>query len=491
MEGFLFYICNYVIIYVIIILYLKFNIKNMFITFKNYLKIFNLFLYNAFAWWLETSWTSEEKPIFKWDSLKDLKTLKNYLKDWKIDTEEAGIINKEYENIKNEAKDWLNEITNEMFQKWFSAKDKKSYNSFKKLIEKTNGQKLPEWDSIIRAVSNNISPLNDMFKWWTKPDKSSNFHWIEIKQGEILVRYDWIWPSDTYSIDFNMVKNSQTNKTEFKINNKKWLNNKWELEDYKNKSVVDKTFLDKDINKLEKEEMEEAKKREEKAERQEREKDNKEYFKNQEIINWNKSEFTEDWIKLIQKKLWIKDDWDFWPNTLEAVKKIDKDWKIGLWVLKKLWLVDKNNNAINGLTKSMFKPWKLEQWNSRYIIFKEKNITQKENKQNQNLNSETNQEKKYKKFDMEKTPETKQILNILGKAELKEAFDWLKEWSWDTWKKTIWKIHWKEVIIFQVLNQKYLEIKTGDWYKDDPEMKIDSYKDINQKNIEDLYSKIK
>ena len=100
-------------------------------------------------------------------------------------------------------------------------------------------------------------------------------------------------------------------------------------------------------------------------------------IESKEQIAWNRAEFTEEWIKLIQEKLgftWDDIDWKFWPKTLEKVKEISSDWKVWLWVLKKLWLVDENNNAIWGLTKSAFKPWQLEKGNSSKIIFNEKEV---------------------------------------------------------------------------------------------------------------------
>ena len=92
-------------------------------------------------------------------------------------------------------------------------------------------------------------------------------------------------------------------------------------------------------------------------------------------IKWNKKEFTEDWIRLIQEKLgfteWNGLDGDFAPNTLVEVKKIASDGKIGLNALTKLGLVDKDKNAIWGLTEDMFNKGKLEKGNSNKIKFKE------------------------------------------------------------------------------------------------------------------------
>lgn len=96
-------------------------------------------------------------------------------------------------------------------------------------------------------------------------------------------------------------------------------------------------------------------------------------------INFNNTEFTSEWVNLIQKKLGTTETGMFNNTDIAAIKKLKNgsDGKIGLGVLKDLYLVkvemaedkSKTNLPNNWLTKDMFKPNQLEKGNSKYIVF--------------------------------------------------------------------------------------------------------------------------
>jgi len=355
-------------------------------------------IYNNFSPESPNWWEIINNNPFQWDSLQDLKQLKAFIDDWKIDSREAQIINEHFNDIEKEARDWLKEMTSSMLKEGFSAIDKNSYESFKKLIEKTNQIKLPSWQNMVQ-------------KLWTILDKNiqvnqdSDFHWIIIKNNTIQIRYNHLWFSDTLVLNYNKETGELLDK------NIKWSEIKDEEEDVKNQSNIDKNLLNDNIknkeiqqqkelekiNKLIKEiklysvdwknikELEQQKnnleqllklkvyspiewiiteaidkinnkisilkqKQETKRlqeEKQEQEKKLQE-AKIKKAIEWYRGKPKEK-IKKIQKKLWIPVDGIVWKQTVSAIMDFQKNNQLVVdgiaWknTLKKLWCKNPEN----------------------------------------------------------------------------------------------------------------------------------------------------
>ena len=136
---------------------------------------------------------NEKKNPFDWGISEDLKQLKDYLSDWKIDSQEAKKIAEHLEDIDAGAQEWLNEVANNMIENGFSALDHVAYNSFSKIARRT-WVKLPGWNELLAKAK-----VNDKFKNWVwEMIKDPNFHWVIVKEWEIQVRYDGWWMADTY-----------------------------------------------------------------------------------------------------------------------------------------------------------------------------------------------------------------------------------------------------------------------------------------------------
>lgn len=396
----------------------------MFKIIENYKQLFTLCIKNQL--WENWPTYPEEKPEI-WPILADFKQLQTYVEDWVIDPSEVQEILDNADNITEEAKKWITYLRVMMFKNWFSVNDEKSYDSYKSLIE-NDKVKLPSWSDIENELEANT--MLKRFKF--------NFNWFEIKEGKIELRFDWLGYKDTLNMSFGA-------DWKIKSEDSEWSHELNEEEKFENKAGVNKNLFKKSIEELTAI-VDWNNQQPEKPTEPVKPVETKEQLKqksDREAINFNKAEFTQDWMALIQEKLGMNlsntELWIMGPKTLAEIQKLSPDGKVWLWVLKQLKLVDADNKAINGLTKDMFKPWKLEKWNSSKIIFEETSI-------------------------IEGTMSWIEATYEQVTAWLDEAFTWNEDL-----KSFIWA-NWETIVIEYNKDDQVLSIDTAffDWVSDYP-----------------------
>ena len=226
---------------------------------KNIEKSFNFFLKNTFVWNEGFNFQPDiNEDAFKGWDLSDLNTLKNLVSDWKIDSSDADFILSNIDEIKWEAELWLKEIVNKIFlQEGFSAKNERTYNSFKALSEskiKLSNEweelslKIPDFNEVIQKVlDNNYHWINWVSKHKNDPLVShlsrEDFHWITVMWDKIEVKYDSWGDDDTFEIRFNPL-NGKIISHEWKVWENQYTDVSWE-------SKIDISSMDDNIASLE------------------------------------------------------------------------------------------------------------------------------------------------------------------------------------------------------------------------------------------------
>jgi len=176
---------------------------------------------------------------FNWDTLKDLKTLQKSIKDWKIDSAEAQVINESINEISDEAKKWLKEITTNMMLNWFKPQNEAEYNSFAALIKNSWFPALPTYSMVKEDIAK--KSMNGML--WNPKNILITSEWIayEFENGTTIpASFDQsnVWKVSTSKLDDN-IKFEEEFWEKYKYAQKWyekhwWLNNSYQIKEIKN-----------------------------------------------------------------------------------------------------------------------------------------------------------------------------------------------------------------------------------------------------------------
>ena len=307
----------------------------MFTVIKNYKKLFFALMQNH----IENPEGISEAKFASGDELSDIKELQKVIKDWVLDKTESSIIMNSISEITWEAQNSLREITNSLLEKWFSTKNENEYNSFKKLVEKIDTVKMPEYSSIINKLNDNLNIYSPQ-----------RFHGITIKWDKISIHYDSMLSyEDTLVIRYD--KNSWALKSD-----PQWI--WWDVVDgYFNwtEYEVDSTILNDDIRdaqaKIEREEI--------KAQVLENKQRNLEQDKDDQIL----------WEAITENAVDIKELWEQTEKALKDVKKILEshkeaiDWNTDL--INELW--EQTEKALKDVKKILESHKEAIDWNTDLI----------------------------------------------------------------------------------------------------------------------------
>lgn len=329
---------------------------------------------------------------FDGNSLKDLKTLQKSIKDWKIDSVEAQIINEKIREISDEAKVWLKEITTQMLSNGFIPKDETGYNAFAKLIKNSWFPAIPTFSQVKIDIFNKMQANPS---WWEPKDILITSEWITYKFEHYTSEPEVFNKAETSKLDKTLLDDNLADSKKFEEefwekykDAHKWYKEHWdvtgstqikEIKDVLNNDISGEykiidttgTFNREFFNAVVKyqkdnllvedwlvwrktlEDMMIWKEEDWYANNKNEARD---YYKvlNQKATDWyNTHDKTpnRDKIKSIQKKLWITENGIISDTFINKIKEfqeannIEKDGLAWAKVLKELWLIDSVANS--------------------------------------------------------------------------------------------------------------------------------------------------
>lgn len=165
----------------------------MFVIIENYKKMLLWIIKNQLE---STDWAPIRDSSFNGDSKSDLKALKKVADDW-VDPYEANVMAEKADLITGEAKVFLKDLIEWIYQNWFIAKDENSYNWYKKLLAKS-WHSIPECADIKNILKNN----SEYFEWYVglqvKWNKINILYWdskkpvvLTFEKTKILDQWNW------------------------------------------------------------------------------------------------------------------------------------------------------------------------------------------------------------------------------------------------------------------------------------------------------------
>jgi len=214
----MFYKC--VIINLCKIIFIFLTQKIMFTIITSYKNLFSSFLKNEVIdggiITLQKTESLEGKGNFDWDTISDLKTLQNYIKNNEIDINEVKSITENLDKITWETKEALKDSLKDMIEKWSTINNEEDYNSFIKILKLLGNS----------SIANKMPSYSDMKSNVEKEEWAENWFSLVLEWEKVYIYWDLnpvLWSTDwVWVVDTNWYKVS-----DFFDENNRWEDNTW------------------------------------------------------------------------------------------------------------------------------------------------------------------------------------------------------------------------------------------------------------------------